>query len=221
VTYQVNYAGAPSFARSEVDAAVARVEAATGIDLVDLGDLGGTAGNDGTAPAGVDAVMAFVSPTENPGIGSAAGLGGGGYAPAWNGNSARVVSGFVLINETLGFSQGLGPTGLQGLLLHELGHMMGLDHVQDRAEVMYPVMHDVPNGYGPGDREGLWDLGAAQGCLQVAGSTPLGSQRDLAGAAVVHYCSLGRDDGRPDELQAEADRRLAGLTSTAAATASS
>jgi hypothetical protein len=182
ISYRVNYAGAPAFARSEVDAAVARVEAATGIDLVDLGDLGGADGNSGIAPAGVDAVIAFVSPAENQSIVNVAGLGGGGYAAPWNGAGARVVSGFVLINETLGFTEGLGPSGLQGLLLHELGHMMGLDHVQDLGEVMYPVMHAVPNGYGPGDRQGLWHLGAAQGCLQVAGSTPAGPPTAAAGS---------------------------------------
>jgi hypothetical protein len=247
LTYRVNYVGAPGFARAEVDAAVARVEAATGIDLVDMGDLGGTTGNNGTAPSGVDAVIAFVSAAENPNIGSAAGLGGGGYMPAWNGYDARVVSGFVLINESLSYSQGLGPSGLQGLLLHELGHMMGLDHVQDLAEVMYPVMHNVPNGYGPGDREGLWYLGAAQGCLQVAGSTPFSSQSNPGGAssdtdggttpggpeiltavtpaggptASVRYCDLSRDEGLTAQLQAGADQRAAALATAAPAPATS
>jgi hypothetical protein len=29
---------------------------------------------------------------------------------------------------------------------------------------MYPTSHSV-TGWGDGDREGLWNLGAAQGCL--------------------------------------------------------
>jgi hypothetical protein len=243
LTYKVNYVGAPWFARSEVEAAVARVESATGIDLVDMGDLGGAAGNDGKAgPFGVDAVIAFVNSGENPGIGSAAGLGGGGYMPAWNGYAARVVSGFVLINESLGYSQGLGPSGLQGLLLHELGHMMGLDHVQDLAEVMYPVMHNVPNGYGPGDREGLWYLGAAQGCANMAGATPFAPQSapgDGGGAAgaddaggepgvltavreggdqpdaLVSYCSLGQDANLTGQLLADTRTRVASVATMA------
>ncbi|MFN0027921.1 MAG: hypothetical protein ACKV2O_12190 [Acidimicrobiales bacterium] len=166
LTYRVNLSGAPSFARSELDKAVAKVEAATGLDLVELGET--TEGNNGTPPADAKAVISFVSPAEYPGIGAVAGLGGGSYYPPWNGQDPFVASGFVLINETLGYSQGTSGTGLEGLLLHELGHMIGLNHVASTDEAMYGVMHDLPySGYGPGDREGLWNLGAPKGCLNV------------------------------------------------------
>lgn len=166
LTYRVNFSGAPSFARSEVDHAVAKVEAATGLDLVELGET--TSGNNGTPPADADAVISFVSVAEYPAIGSVAGLGGGTYYPAWGGHDAFVASGFVLINESLTYSQGTSSTGLEGLLLHELGHMIGLNHVGVQDEAMYGVMHDLPHGgYGPGDREGLWNLGAPKGCLNV------------------------------------------------------
>jgi hypothetical protein len=152
-----------------VATAVAKLEAATGLDFVDLGDTG--AGNDGTPPAGVKAVISFVSAAENSRIANVAGLGGGSYYPPAAGRPAYVANGFVLINESIGYSQGTGPTGLEGLLLHELGHMAGLDHVGDTNEAMYGIMHTLPSaGYGPGDREGLWKLGAAQGCIAGAGS---------------------------------------------------
>lgn len=169
IPYRVNYSGAPGFARSEVDKAVAKLEAATGLDLVNLGDT--TEGNSGVPTTDAKAVISFVSAAEYAGINSVAGLGGGTYYPAWNGQDPFVASGFVLINETLGFSQGTSSSGLEGLLLHELGHMIGLNHVAVQEEVMYGVMHDLPHfGYGPGDREGLWNLGAARGCLNVGPS---------------------------------------------------
>ncbi len=48
------------------------------------------------------------------------------------------------------------------LLLHELGHAVGLNHVYASGEVMNPDAH--LSNYGPGDREGLWHLGARAGC---------------------------------------------------------
>jgi hypothetical protein len=212
LTYVVNYNGAPSFARGEVDRAVARVEAATGIDLVNMGDT--NAGNNGVPPNGIDAVIAFVNNSENSSIGNAAGLGGGSYYAPWNGRDAYVARGFVLINETINYSQGLSSTGLEGLLLHEIGHMMGLDHVGSTAEVMYPVMHNIPGGYGPGDQEGLWLLGAAQGCLNTGasgystqsgpgdgtsnpdggpGPITVAQTQDGGPPPVLAYCSLGGD----------------------------
>ncbi len=210
LTYQVNYSGAPPFARTEVARAVAKVEAATGINLVDLGDT--NLGNDRNPPAGVKAVIAFVSPAESPAIDGVAGLGGGAYYTPWNGWDAYVAQGFVHINETLNYTQGTGPGGLEGLLLHELGHMVGLDHVASTDEAMYPVMHNLPwAGYGPGDRQGMWNLGAAKGCLSVGAAgyatqdlrTPTGLRPDPvavardqlnsanSAGAIVIFCRLG------------------------------
>ena len=53
------------------------------------------------------------------------------------------------------------------VLLHELGHIMGLDHVHDPDQLMYSGRH--PNvflhDYGTGDLEGLRRLGMDAGCL--------------------------------------------------------
>src|SRR3954468_7039665 len=64
-----------------------------------------------------------------------------------------------------GFTSG-GSVGT--LLLHELGHAMGLQHVSYRREVMYPVVGSVsPAGYTVGDRTGLYKIGAARGCFRT------------------------------------------------------
>jgi hypothetical protein len=55
---------------------------------------------------------------------------------------------------------GFGP-----VLLHELGHAMGLDHVVDPYQVMFAgAAPTSPNTYGAGDLRGLWLSGAIRGC---------------------------------------------------------
>ena len=52
-------------------------------------------------------------------------------------------------------------------MLHELGHAMGLNHVTDPRQLMYPViMSRSRAAYGPGDLAGLRRLGRTQGCLR-------------------------------------------------------
>jgi hypothetical protein len=70
-----------------------------------------------------------------------------------------------------GYSRGFRYRWSHGaVLLHELGHVMGLDHVlKDDEQLMYSG--DSPGWdvttFGTGDLEGLRRLGAEQGCLGV------------------------------------------------------
>jgi predicted Zn-dependent protease len=58
------------------------------------------------------------------------------------------------------------PAGADGAVLrHELGHALGLDHVEDPRELLFAdVALEAHGGYGPGDRRGLWELAGGQGC---------------------------------------------------------
>ena len=57
---------------------------------------------------------------------------------------------------------GAGPGPV---LLHEIAHAVGLDHVNDPAQLMNPVTSPTgPTTYGSGDLNGLWQLGVAAGC---------------------------------------------------------
>lgn len=56
------------------------------------------------------------------------------------------------------------PSALGPTLLHELGHLVGLDHVHRNGEIMQPDGGGVTS-YGPGDLAGLHYLGRAHGCI--------------------------------------------------------
>jgi hypothetical protein len=76
------------------------------------------------------------------------------------------VSGFALLVPSDALADGFGPGMTVGnVLLHEVGHLVGLDHVEDRAEIMQARFdRSIPDGWGAGDRRGLWLLGASRGC---------------------------------------------------------
>lgn len=52
-------------------------------------------------------------------------------------------------------------------LLHELMHLLGLDHVDDPTQLMWTFPGEGPVELGDGDRAGLRAVGAAAGCLPV------------------------------------------------------
>ncbi len=54
-----------------------------------------------------------------------------------------------------------GPDAVRAVILHELGHLVGLDHVDDRDELMYPE-HIAQRTFGAGDRAGLAELGSGE-----------------------------------------------------------
>ena len=47
----------------------------------------------------------------------------------------------------------------RAVIMHELGHVVGLDHVSDPRELMFPAATYV-TGWGPGDLQGLAAVGA-------------------------------------------------------------
>ena len=69
--------------------------------------------------------------------------------------SDLLVSGWVAINADDPNGPGFGWIGAQGpVVLHELGHVMGLDHVKVEGELMEGAGGGVTD-FGPGDLEGL------------------------------------------------------------------
>lgn len=110
------------------------------------------------------------------GRGWAAGSGGYAYKfwrvgdDPWKGAIGR---GFVVLDggQNSKFKAGFGKGTTRGdLLLHELGHVMGLNHVGSQSQVMYPTIKKrTASTYRAGDRAGLARLGRSAGCLSVPG----------------------------------------------------
>ncbi|HEX5936880.1 MAG TPA: matrixin family metalloprotease [Actinomycetota bacterium] len=76
--------------------------------------------------------------------------------------------GIIVIDEDATATRGFNYRYTHGsVLLHELGHIMGLDHVRDPDQLMYSGRHPdfSLRDYGPGDLEGLRRLGTDAGCL--------------------------------------------------------
>lgn len=106
------------------------------------------------------------------GSGYASGVGGWmlrGWTDAKGHWQAAVGRGFVVINagHNHRYAAGFGSGVTRGaLLLHELGHALGLDHVGSTNELMYPVMLSRENSnYKDGDELGLLKVGKRLGCI--------------------------------------------------------
>lgn len=88
---------------------------------------------------------------------------------AFDGNNKLVyVSGKVTISADW-FQRSMrdwGGIATKSTFLHELGHLVGLDHVSDPSELMHASSMES-NVFGPGDRKGLALAGQAK-CLSAA-----------------------------------------------------
>ncbi len=71
---------------------------------------------------------------------------------------------------TVSTRAGFGSGTTRGaLLLHEIGHVMGLGHVGTTRELMYPTMLERgSSNYKRGDRTGLAKVGRSLGCIKGA-----------------------------------------------------
>lgn len=83
--------------------------------------------------------------------------------------SDQYTSAVVVVDADANLRSGFGGRYDLGLvLMHELGHVVGLAHVKDPAEVMFADPSGFPrpiHDWGSGDLEGLELLGKDQGCM--------------------------------------------------------
>jgi hypothetical protein len=169
VHYVMRPAGMPAGGQRIVQDAMKRLSRATGLEMVYDGptaeaprqarpsvlkDLYG----DRWAPV----LITWSDPAEFPDLtGDVAGLGGGVNVNA--GDRDVTVSGAL----TLDAPQLAGMLRLhdggnlvRAVLLHELGHVVGLGHVDDRTQLMSPDLSPAVTDYAAGDLTGLAVLGS-------------------------------------------------------------
>lgn len=165
VEYAVNPAGGPSDWQELVDTAVAHTEWATGLEFVDVGATDDRPFNPmrsgGLADNGDPVIIGFADSEEIGGLsGDVAGLGGSVATRDTLGRDYFVTGSIALDTDVFdGTSSGEERASLQAIVDHELGHVVGLDHVDDPAELMYESNVGVTD-YGPGDLEGMARLGS-------------------------------------------------------------
>jgi hypothetical protein len=175
IHYVVNLGAAPAGSLKDVQDAVLRITSATGIAFVfdGLSDEVPTRERpvfqpDRYGDRWAPVLIGWVDPRTSsfdfdPGGREAAGVAGPLYPQP--GPSTIYVSGVVAINVADPNPPGWDSQGAQGpVVLHELAHVMGLGHYQARGELMEPSGGGM-TGFGPGDLQGLRELGSSAGCL--------------------------------------------------------
>jgi hypothetical protein len=171
IRYVVNPAGAPPGADALVDEAIARASAATGLVFVNEGttDEPWKKDRDPYQPdrygeKWAPALIAWSNETEVPGLaGYIAGLGGptARSVPGDAAGTMAYVSGQVVLDASdLGVAIGQpgGADGVRSVIQHEVGHMVGLDHVADPTQLMFS--ESTVLDWGSGDLAGLHELGS-------------------------------------------------------------
>ncbi|MGZ4590557.1 MAG: matrixin family metalloprotease [Actinomycetes bacterium] len=169
VHYVVRPAGEPAGARDLVRWAFGQLEKASGLHFVEDCDTD-------EAPAGqrpayqrarygdrwAPVLVAWSTPAESPLLSDAI-LGRAGPLPfgLTGKDDQRYVSGLAVFNgPALAQQLSTGDDNkARAVLLHELGHLVGLAHVQDPYQVMYDTNAYPLAAYRAGDRRGLQLLG--------------------------------------------------------------
>lgn len=173
VHYVVRPDGEPEGGRDAITAAVARMQAATGLVFVDDGETTEAPATD-RAPYQPDRygkrwaplLVAWSDEVETPALAdSVAGI-GGPMAVAIGGGPAVSVTGTVALDvdavaTMAGVAVGAERDDLLRVLIeHELGHVLGLGHVDDPTQIMNPELTPGVTELGAGDLTGLAQLGA-------------------------------------------------------------
>ena len=169
IHYVVRHQGAPAGGDQIVTSAVALISKATGLRFVSDGGTSEAPSRqrpsyqperygDRWAPV----LISWVTPSENPDFAAdVTGEGGSTHTGLPNQPTAYVTGAVQLdagqIAAILKRSQ--GKQVVRAIVLHELGHLVGLDHVTDTKQLMYPQSQAGVTGFGAGDLAGLAALG--------------------------------------------------------------
>jgi hypothetical protein len=170
IHYVVRPEGAPAGGEELLRAAIERVSAATGLRFVSDGTTSeAPAANrqpvqrDRYGDRWAPVLVSWSSPTETPNLaGAAIGEGGSAFVGTGGPGSMRYTTGTVTLDGPQ-FAALVARAGGRAVALaviqHEFGHLVGLDHVDDPDQLMYPETTLQVHDFGAGDRRGLVQLG--------------------------------------------------------------
>jgi hypothetical protein len=186
IRWVFNPAHAPASGLRQVRRAVGRVHAATGLSFEYAGRTNMPATAYGRQVHGADVIVGWrtrgYAPFRHRG---AVGVGGNrfvtGYREASGKRVSRAVHGGVVLNaHQIGrLTNGFGRGYTWGeVIMHEVGHVMGLAHTSARRQIMSPHVTRRRATWGAGDLAGLRRVGDRHGCLHRSSArSPRGLDR--------------------------------------------
>lgn len=164
IGWRLNPANAPAGAQADVARALEIITADTGMTFTYLGTttyIGWTSGN--PAPPDSNAVeFSWADESTVPQLaGGVVGLGG-----SWWDSTGTYFKGAITMDVVGEVPGGFASSPGSGqILLHEMGHVLGLDHVDDATQMMNPILKHLPSvDYQAGDRAGLAILADRSAC---------------------------------------------------------
>lgn len=159
IRYAINRSSLPRPAGkvvATIQEAIRQVSAASGFTFVDVGDtsvLPQSSG--GWATDQADLFIGYSDPSALPGLATAAAETLNSTQTLPDGRVRMVTSG-IAIDRTEQLYPGFHGRGIGPIVLHELGHVLNLGHVDDTEQLMSPVHSGAStNRLQPGDRAGL------------------------------------------------------------------
>jgi len=173
IHYVVNPTGAPSDGAALITSAIARVEIATGLHFIDDGTTTEQPSKDRSSyqpkrypKRWAPVLIAWSDEGHYPGLaGYITGIGSPQPEYADNTHMVIVTGQIVLDRQDLSRSSLPFRAIARATILHELGHLVGLDHTADRRQIMYSESQFNVLDYAQGDRLGLAKLGT-QACFR-------------------------------------------------------
>lgn len=171
IKYRVNPTGMSTQLRLDIDTTLGKVSAASGLkfefdgetDIVPFATFGWD------SQFSIDEshlIIATSTPEQVPALsGYTEGIGGSTWVDFGEGDNPRYFAGGLVIDRTADIPSGFVSRGMGVLLLHEMGHVVGLGHVDDTSQIMHPLLlADGPTQYQAGDLAGFASL-ASHDCF--------------------------------------------------------
>jgi hypothetical protein len=169
IHYVIRHQGEPAGGEQIITDAVLRVSQATGLPFTYDGATSEAPSRqrpsyqpkrygDRWAPV----LISWATPQENPDFAADVAGEGGSASVGLPGRPSAYVTGAVELDARQMASILQRPEGgqvVRAIVLHEFGHLVGLGHVIDASELMYPQSQAGVTDFGAGDLAGLGVLG--------------------------------------------------------------